>query len=132
MSVLEKVLAVILFAGALGSAHAVEQGRGADPLPAWSIAAPDFVHDSGMPQDYAGYRLASATAVRAADTGVGLKRAPAASGRAAAPNRDTAGEALAAAPATPGSTGSTDWMLLLSGVVVAGYMARRRTRDVAG
>jgi hypothetical protein len=129
MSVLQKVLAVIFFAGALGSAHAVEPGRAADTLPAWSIAAPDlFVHDSGMPQDYAGYRLANATSVRYADAGVGLKRAPAAAGRSAAP-RNEGSETFAAAPATPEST---DWMLLLSGIVVAGYMARRRTRDVAG
>ena len=130
MSVLQKVLAVILFAGALGPAHAVEPRRAADTLPAWSIAAPDlFVHDdSGMPEDHAGYRLPNATAVRYADAGVGLKRASTAAARVAAPRSETT-EALAATPASPEST---DWMLLLSGIVVAGYMARRRTRDVAG
>jgi hypothetical protein len=126
MSFTARVLVVILSAGALGSAHAVEP-RGADVLPAWSIAAPDFAHDSGIPQDYAGYRLVGTTAVRSADAGVGLKRAPAA-GRAAPSRGDRTAEALT--PATPEST--TNWMLLLSGVVVAGYMARRRTRDVAG
>ena len=131
MSVPQKVLAVILFAGALGPAHAVEPRRAADTLPAWSIAAPDLLvqDDSGMPEDHAGYRLPNATAVRYADAGVGLKRASTAAARVAAPRSGTT-EVLAATPASPEST--TDWMLLLSGIVVAGYMARRRTRDVAG
>jgi hypothetical protein len=128
MSSFGKFLVMIAAAGALGSAHAVERDRVADALPAWSIAAPDlFVYDSGVPE-HAGYRPAGATTVKypAAERSVGLKRAP---GAAAARSERPAEEAVAAAPATPEST---DWMLLLSGIVVAGFMARRRTRDVAG
>jgi hypothetical protein len=127
MSSFGKFLVMIAAAGALGSAHAVERDRVADAVPAWSIAAPDlFVYDSGVPEQ-SGYRLASATTVKypAAERSVGLKRAPAAAARSERP----AEEAVAAAPATPETT---DWMLLLSGIVVAGFMARRRTRDVAG
>jgi len=125
-----KVFVVILAAGALGSAHAVDRDRGAS-LPAWSIAAPDFAHDSGVPAEYSGYRLAAngTPQYRDADGGVGLKRAPG-PGAAAPAGEKTATATLA--PAQKPSERNTDWMLLLSGVVVAGYMARRRTRDVAG
>jgi len=131
MSSFGKFLVMIAAAGALGSAHAVERDRVADAMPAWSIAAPDlFVYDAGVPEQ-SGYRLASATTVKypAAERSVGLKRALKAPGAAAARSVRPAEEAVAAAPATPETT---DWMLLLSGIVVAGFMARRRTRDVAG
>jgi hypothetical protein len=122
-----RVLVVILSAGTLVSAHAVERDRGTVTLPAWNIAAPDFAHDSGMPES--GFRLAGATTVqyRASEGGVGLKRAPTRAEGIAAPR---SGDNLSAS-AAPAASESTDWMLLLSGIVVAGYIARRRTRDVA-
>ena len=122
-----RVLVVILSAGTLASAHAVERDRGAVALPAWNIAAPDFAHDAGLP-DYPGYRLAGATTVqyRGSDGSVGLKRAARAEGIAAPRGGDNT-----SASAAPAASERTDWMLLLSGIVVAGYIARRRTRDVA-
>jgi hypothetical protein len=122
-----RVLVVILSAGALVSAHAVERDRVAVALPAWNIAAPDFAHDAGLP-DLPGSRLAGASTVqyRASEGGIGLKRAPRAEGIAA----PRSGDNMSAA-AAPAASESTDWMLLLSGIVVAGYIARRRTRDVA-
>lgn len=116
-----RVLVMILLAGALPSAHAVERDRGA-PLPAWNIAAPDFAHDAGLPAENPAGRLVAQ--YRGAEGGVGLKRAP----RTESVPAQRSEQAAAAAPA---SSGSTDWMLLLSGIVVAGYIARRRTRDVA-
>jgi hypothetical protein len=131
MSSFGRFLVMIAAAGALGSAHAVERDRVADVLPAWSIAAPDLIaYDSGVPE-HSGYRLASTTTVKypAAERNLGLKRAAAPRATAAAPGSERSGEeALDPAPAAPQTT---DWMLLLSGIVVAGFMARRRTRDVA-
>lgn len=115
-----RVLVIVLSTGLVASAHAVERDRGAQPLPAWNIAAPDFAHDSGIPAEYSGTRLVQ---YRAAEGGIGLKRAA-----VRAQGTEVKGEQAAAAPA---ASGSTDWMLLLSGIMVAGYIARRRTRDVA-
>ena len=117
-----RVLVMVLLAGAMASAHAVERDRGAPPLPAWNIAAPDFAHDAGLPADNPGARLV--VQYRGSEGGVGLKRAPRTESAPA-----QRGEQVAAA--APAPSGSTDWMLLLSGVVVAGYIARRRTREVA-
>lgn len=116
----------------LSPVHAVDPAVVPVALPAWSIAAPDFfVPEAGMPDEYAGYRLASATTVKYSviDGGVGLKRAPRAGGGVSAPRSEGAdGAAAAAAPAPQ----TTDWMLLLCGVVVAGFIARRRTNVETG
>ena len=116
-----RVLVMVLLAGGLVPAHAVERDRGAPPLPAWNIAAPDFAHDAGMPDEYSGARLL--VQYRGSEGGVGLKRAPR--------TESVPAQRSEQAAAASASSGSTDWMLLLSGVVVAGYIARRRTRDVA-
>lgn len=148
MNPLKMLLLVIVSTGLACSAFAIERIRDPDtPAPAVERsaepngvsgaeipAATAVVTEFGLPAA-ANYRLASAAAVQYAAVDVSRIGVRAAASTAAV---TTPGTGMAGA--TPGASRfpvpampePADWMQLLCGLVVAGFIARRRTSLVAG
>jgi hypothetical protein len=143
MNSLKKLLLVIVATGLVGSSFAIDETRGpAAPASALAgqadangvrraLTVPESVMERGMPAE-ANY-LARAVAVNYAP-GDGIHagiKSVSRPGGITAPETGTA----AAAPPGPGFTVAmpepTEWMQLLCGLMVAGFIARRRTNLVA-
>lgn len=146
MNPLKMLLLVIVSAGLACSAFAIE--RNADtPAPAVEklaeanrapgavILAATAVTELGSPAA-ANYRLASTAVVQYAAVDAGRIGARAASG-AGGVTAPVAAPVAARVSAAPGGSGfpampePAEWMQLLCGLVVAGFIARRRTSLVA-
>jgi hypothetical protein len=145
MNPLKMLLLVIVSTGLACSAFAIERTRSSDtPSPAVSSpaaanggllvsTATAAVIAPGLPAE-ANYRLASTAAVQyaAVDAGrIGARAAANTGGDTTAPGAGRVG-------ATPGASGfpampePAEWMQLLCGLVIAGFIARRRTNVGAG
>jgi hypothetical protein len=139
MNPLKMLLLVIVSTGLACSAFAIERTRNPDTpapavaRPADSIAVAPVV-EVNVPAD-ASIRLASAAAVRyaAVDGNRIGTRAAANTGGVATPRTGRSG-AAAGGSRSPQLTmpEPAEWMQLLCGLVVAGFIARRRTSLVAG
>jgi hypothetical protein len=140
MNPLKMLLLVIVSAGLACSAFAIERNTDtpaaaveANGAPGAAIlAATAPVTELGLPAA-ANYRLASAAAVQyaAADGGRISARAAANTGGVAAP-QTARPDATLRGFRFPAMPEPTEWMQLLCGLVVAGFIARRRTSVAPG
>jgi hypothetical protein len=127
MNRLKKLLVIIVAAGTVGSIHAAEDTPRPGALPALLVST------SGAPvialTAAPGEGVAGARAVRyaQADAGAHLTRAA-----AVAPGARASAAATVLGIPVPGMPEPADWMQLLCGFVVVGFIARRRVSFMAG